>query len=690
MKQIIQNLKTGDTQLEEVPVPIPIKGEVLIRTHKTLVSVGTEKMLVDFGKSNYINKIKKQPDKAKEVINKIKSDGLKSTVDAVFRKLEQPIPLGYCNAGEVIAIGEGVSEFRVGDRVASNGGHAEVVSVPENLVCHIPDNVTYDQATFTVIGAIGLQGIRLIKPSYGEVIVVSGLGLIGLISAQLLVANGCQVIGLDVDSHKVDLAKKLGIESYNIGETDVMQLVNHLTNSNGVDAVLITASTKSNNLISQAATISRTRGRIVLIGVIGLNINRSDFYKKELSFQVSCSYGPGRYNKNYENKGMDYPIGFVRWTQKRNFESVIKSISDQKISVDDLVTERVSINDYKKIYNNISSSSSIGSIIEFDCEKTDLSRKIKVHKKNFQRAKGIIGLIGAGNFTRSTVLPNFNKIGVDIKYICSAKGLSGTELAKKYNIPISVTDSNEILNDNTVDSIVITTKHNQHADLVIGALENNKNVFVEKPLALTHQELINIERAYNNTDASLTVGFNRRFSPFIIKAKNDIGYDGTPINVCITINAGHVAKDHWVQDMEVGGGRIIGEACHFIDLISFLTGSKVKSLVANALGRSPESNTDNVSIVINYENGSNGVVNYYSNGSKAYSKERVEIFFKGNTAIIDNFRKFSSFSKKVKQTKKLQDKGPEQIIDFDSIMNTSKSAIACIDSIITKKWIDVD
>src|SRR5690606_10040420 len=405
MKQIIQSFKTGETILENVPAPQVRKGCVLIQTTRSLVSLGTERMLVEFGKSNLIQKARQQPDKVKQVLDKIKTDGLMPTLEAVFNKLGEPLPLGYCNVGRVIAVGEGVSEFKIGDRVASNGQHAEFVCVSQNLVASIPENVSDEEAAFTVIGSIGLQGIRLCNPTLGETIVVYGLGLIGLITAQLLLANGCRVIGIDLDQSKIDIANAKGIIGINPANgTDSVKFVQQLTQNIGADGIIITASAKTDSIISDAAKMSRKRGRIILVGVIGLNISRADFYEKELTFQVSCSYGPGRYDDDYEQKGIDYPLPYVRWTEKRNFEAVLQAISTGKLEVKSLITERVSLNDYKDIYDNISSQSSIASILEYPIE-SDSSNTILVNTTNFEKGKGGVGIIGAGNFTKMTMLP---------------------------------------------------------------------------------------------------------------------------------------------------------------------------------------------------------------------------------------------------------------------------------------------
>ncbi len=707
MKQIIQDLSSGDTVLAQVPTPSIKPGQVLIQTSRSLVSLGTERMLVEFGKSNLFQKAKQQPDKVKDVIAKIKTDGLLPTINAVFNKLAQPLPLGYCNVGKIIGIGKGVENFSIGDRVASNGPHAEIVSVPHNLVAKIPDNVSDDEATFTVVGAIGLQGVRLANPTFGETIVVVGLGLIGLITAQLLKANGCNVIGFDYDTNKVSLARKYGIDAINpLDGIDQVSYVLNLTNSIGADAVIITASNKSNEIISQSAKMSRKRGRIVLVGVIGLDISRADFYEKELSFQVSCSYGPGRYDDDYEQKGKDYPIAFVRWTQKRNFETILQSIANKSLNVESLITEKVKLDDYHHIYNNMSRSQSIASILEYSGNDINLNRAIEITSNKFSsNGNGIVGIIGAGNFTSAMILPCLKKTTAKLKFISSSNGLSGTILAKKYKINNSTTDNKIIIQDADVDLIMITTRHNSHANLVIESLNNGKNVFVEKPLALNEDELEEIINSYRKSGKTLTVGFNRRFAPLAIKMKKILGTNGSPMNIIATMNAGYISSKSWVHDMEIGGGRIIGEACHFIDLITFLSGSKVKMVCMNSMGSNSKENTDNASILLKYENGTNAVINYFSNGSKAYSKERIEVFHENRTLIMDNWRKLKGYGfKNFSSASSSQDKGHQnqfdllinsvqkgggEIIPIDELVNTTKASFAAIDSLKKGSWVNI-
>jgi predicted dehydrogenase/threonine dehydrogenase-like Zn-dependent dehydrogenase len=709
MLQITQSFKTGITELLDIPIPLVTNGVILIKTNYSLVSLGTEKMLVEFGKSSILSKARQQPDKVKQVLDKVKTEGLLPTLEAIVNKLEQPIPLGYCNVGRVIAIGDGVSGFAIGDRVASNGHHAEYVAVPQNLVAKIPDSTTDEEACFTVIGSIGLQGIRLCNPTYGENIVVIGLGLIGLITAQLLKANGARVIGVDLSADKCKLAQTWGIEVVNPSMgNNVVKSVHDLTNQIGADGVIITASTKSNDVITQAAQMSRKRGRIILVGVIGLELNRADFYEKELTFQVSCSYGPGRYDENYEQKGMDYPLPFVRWTEKRNFETILQSIANGQLKVNELISEVVEFQDFQKIYGNIGNTGSIASILKYPIHQNLIpeSSTIELSKRNYVGAKGVIGVIGAGNFTKMTMLPALKGSGGQFKMISSANGLSGTLLAKKYGFSHSTTDNENIWNDAEIDLVMITTRHNRHADQVVKSINAGKHVFVEKPLALTEQELTEVINAYNHSakdKLTISVGFNRRFSPHSIAIKKAIG--NGPLNIIATMNAGFIPGTSWVHDLSIGGGRIIGEACHFIDLCAYFTGAKVTGVCMNALGSSVDSQTDNASILLKFSDGSNAVINYFANGSKSYAKERIELYSQERTILLDNFQKttaygFKGFSglktsldkghkNQFQELIKRVKNGGEPLIPFESIVNTSRASFAAIESLKQGAWVKV-
>ena len=704
MKQILQSFKTGLTELTELPTPTVKRGQVLIQTTRSLVSLGTERMLVEFGKASLIQKARQQPDKVKMVIDKIKAEGLMPTLETVFNKLEQPLPLGYCNVGKVIEVGEGVKDFKIGDRVASNGQHAEFVCVPQNLAAHIPDNITDEEATFTVIGSIGLQGIRLLNPTFGETIVVIGLGLIGLLTAEMLLANGCTVIGYDLDDAKVKIAKDKGIIAFNPAKGNhPVKFVESKTNGVGADAVIITASAKSNDIIADAATMSRKRGRIVLVGVIGLNISRADFYEKELSFQVSCSYGPGRYDDDYEQKGIDYPLPYVRWTEKRNFETILNAIATKKLNVKNLITEVIELENYNDIYGDIGNSKSIASILKYN-KDSQPKFSIEVTKKEVSSSKGKIAIIGAGNFAKMTMLPALKNTKATIQYIVSAGGVNGTALAQKHGIAKSSTNYAMVLEDKDVDIVMITTRHNLHASMVVEALKNDKHVFVEKPLALNSNELSQIEEAYKKSKGTLMIGFNRRFSPHIEKIKNLVG--NSQMNIIATMNAGSIPSNVWVHDMAVGGGRIIGEACHYMDLIVYLTGSNIKSVCMNAMGENPQENTDNASILLKLENGSTSVINYFSNGAKSYSKERVEVYSQERILIMDNFIKTVGYGiKGFSKLKTRLDKGHKnqfsriinqanlgkgvELIPYKELINVTKASFAAIESLKKGKWVEV-
>jgi len=714
MKQILQSFKTGETSLEEVPAPIVGRGTVLIQTTYSLVSLGTERMLVEFGKSSLVAKALQQPERVKQVLDKIKTDGLMPTMETVFNKLEQPLPLGYCNVGKVVAVGEGVSGISIGDRVASNGQHAEYVNVPRNLVAKIPENVSDLEAVFTVIGSIGLQGIRLCNPSFGETIVVTGLGLIGLLTAQMLIANGCRVIGIDIDKEKCALAEKWGVITINpsVG-SDVVKAVMEESEGIGADGVIITASAKTNDIISQSAQMSRKKGRIILVGVIGLNISRAEFYEKELTFQVSCSYGPGRYDENYEQKGIDYPLQYVRWTEKRNFEAILDAISSGKLKVKELITEEIDLVDYQKIYNNIGHSKAIASVIKYpestltETGNDESLNNVVLSNRSFAGSKGVIGVIGAGNFTKMTMLPALKGSGAGLKYIASSGGVTGTTLAKKFGFTNSTTDYKQILSDPEVDTVLITTRHNSHAKFVIEALLCGKHVFVEKPLAINHEQLNLIIDSLSRVPSqlSLTVGYNRRFSPHIQAIKKSIGENPGLLTIVATMNAGFIPANVWVHDLQIGGGRIIGEACHYIDLCVFLAGSEIDSVCMNAMGQNPLENTDNASILLKFKNGSNAVINYFANGSKSYSKERVEVFSRERVYIMDNFRNtkgygvkgFRNLKTKIDKGHKNQfhsyinflKNGGEPLIPANELINVAKASLAAIESMKENRWVTV-
>ena len=649
MKQLVQNLSTGEAELLEVPVPQVAPGQVLIATKTSVVSAGTERMLVEFGKAGWIGKVRQQPDKVKSVLQKVRTDGLMPTVEAVRSKLEEPLPVGYCNAGEVIGIGRGVTGFQVGDRVVSNGHHAEVVSVPANLCALIPEGVSYSDAGFTVLGAIALQSVRLLDPKLGETVLVQGLGLVGLLVVQLLRANGCRVVGADFDKAKCEIAEKLGAESIDLSSgANLVEVVNDLTNQVGVDGVIIAASTPSNEPISHAAQVCRKKGKVVLVGVVGLELSRADFYEKEITFQVSCSYGPGRYDPEYEQKGIDYPIGYVRWTEQRNFVAVLQLIASGQLNMELITSHRYPFLDANEAYSLLNGTDPyLGILLEYRGYTPESSADDRVPARTEASASPEVNcaFLGAGNYASRVLIPAFRQAGSKLKVVVSQGGLSSTVQAKRAKIEKASTDPREAYDDDSVNTVVIATRHSDHADQVVSALQSGKHVFVEKPLALTDQELDAIEEASAGSPGRLLmVGFNRRFSPLIVKAKQLLGRISGPKSVVITVNAGQIPSDHWTQDRTIGGGRIIGEACHFIDLARHLVDSSIDKVDAHKMSVEGEDHpSDCASITLTFQDGSLATIHYLANGSNAFPKERVEVFAGGRILQVDNFRRMKGF-----------------------------------------------
>ena len=659
MKQILQSLKTGATEVAEVPCPAVGRGQVLIGTSRTLVSAGTERMLVEFGKAGWIDKARQQPDKVRMVLDKIRTDGLQPTIEAVFNKLDQPLPLGYCNVGKVLKVGTGAMAFAIGDRVASNGKHAEAVSVPVNLCARVPDGVSDDEAAFTVLGAIALQGIRLAQPTLGEAVVVIGLGLIGLVTVQLLRAQGCRVLGLDFDADKLALARQFGAEVVNLqASEDPLAAATTFSRGCGVDAVIITASTKSSEPVHQAAMMCRKRGRIVLVGVTGLELSRADFFEKELIFQVSCSYGPGRYDPNYEDKGNDYPIGFVRWTEQRNFEAVLDMMVSGKLDVKPLVSHRFSIEEAEQAYELVGGAGpSLGILLKYPLDANSAqpdgipSAALAVQRQTIElrpaaaadhaTGQATVAFIGSGNYATAVLIPAFKATGARLKTVASSGGVSGLHAGRKFGFEATTTDTARVLADAEVNTVVITTRHDSHARLVCEALRAGKHVFVEKPLALRMEDLVEIKAAWSPGKSMLMVGFNRRFAPQVQKMKELLLSVPGPKAFVMTVNAGTIPANHWTQDRDIGGGRIIGEACHFIDLLRFLAGSFIESHTSLAM-ESPSGDT--VTINLHFGDGSLGTVHYFANGSKSFPKERLEVFGGGRVLQLDNFRKLTGFA----------------------------------------------
>ena len=720
MKQILQDLKSGETRVTEVPSPKVKAGHLRIRTNISLISAGTERMVVGFGKSNYIQKARQQPEKVSQVINKIATDGISATLDTVKARLDEPQPLGYSNVGVVTHVGEGVGGFAVGDRVVSNGRHAEIVIVPKNLCAKVPETVSDEQASFTVVSSIALQGVRLAMPTLGETVVVFGLGLIGLITVQILNANGCRVLGIDVSQERVDLAKSFGVEAFNLSSgTDPVNSALTFSKGYGADAVIITASATDDSIVHQAAKMSRQRGRIILVGVVGLKLNRSDFYEKELSFQVSCSYGPGRYDPFYEDKGNDYPLGFVRWTEQRNFFAVLELMTKGALITEPLISAREALSNAPRAYDKVVSGEVVTVVLKYS-DRVDQDSQTITRIENLElfpaekKRKVRVGVVGAGNFTKARLLPSLEKSGVIFDTIASAQGVTSASAAEKYKFINNTNDVETIWANDEIDTVFVTTRHDSHAKMVIDALNSGKNIFVEKPLCLTLSELEEIQKVYRERNSlkphRLMVGFNRRFAPTVVQLKSLLQGRAQPITAIYTVNSGYIPQDHWAQDFEVGGGRILGEACHFIDLLQFLVGQPIISVYATQMGdvAGVAIPSDKMTITLEFKDGSHGSIHYFSNGAKGFSKERIEVFSDGRIAQIDNYKKIKMYGFNAKQSrpggKALfgggQDKGHDigfcafldaikageaSPISFHEIVNSTLASFAAMESVKTRK-----
>jgi predicted dehydrogenase/threonine dehydrogenase-like Zn-dependent dehydrogenase len=673
LKQVLQSLKNGNTEVSNVPIPAFDDRELLIETHVSLLSAGTERMLVDFGKAGLVSKAKQQPDKVRMVVEKLKTDGLFPTLESVLAKLDQPLPMGYCNVGKIHETGRHVIGFNAGDRVASNGKHAEFVSVSQNLCARIPVAVSDEEASFTVLGSIALQGIRLVQPTLGECVVVYGVGVVGLLTVQLLRAQGCRVLALDYNQSRLDLACQFGAEVFNLSDADnPVHEAMHFSRGRGVDAVIITVASQSNDPVSFAAKMSRQRGRIVLVGVTGLQLSREDFFEKELSFQVSCSYGPGRYDPSYEEQGNDYPVGFVRWTEQRNFEAVLDMMEMKKLDVTPLISHRFDIADSADAYGLLcSDEASLGILLTYNSSGEDKELHTITLRKGDQldRATELsalkVSLIGAGNYASKILIPAFKRTGVSLHSIASSKGVSGLHAGRKFGFRQTTTDVDTIFDDPRCRVVVVASKHNTHANFVLKALRSGKHVFVEKPLCLSASELDLICKEYQDDIAQeccLMVGFNRRFSPHIQKMKSLLLNKKGKKAFVMTINAGAIPTSHWTQDFDIGGGRLLGEACHFVDLLRFLAGKKITSYTCTS---TKGETRDTFTIQLSFEDQSIGTIHYFANGAKAFPKERLEVFCEGGILQLNNFRSLSGFGWRGFSKMNLwrQDKGQQNCVD---------------------------
>jgi predicted dehydrogenase/threonine dehydrogenase-like Zn-dependent dehydrogenase len=650
MRQILQDMGNGATYLVDAPTPVAGSGNVLIETTLSLISAGTERMLVDFGRASLLQKVRQQPERVKMVLDKARTDGIVNTIDAVRSKLKQPIPLGYCNVGVVKAVGSAVKGFKPGDRIASNGPHADIASVAQNLCARIPDGVNDDSAAFTVVASIGLQGIRLAAPTLGEYFVVSGAGLIGLLTVQLLRAHGCKVLAIDLDAEKLALAAQFGAETCNLAAgDDPIAACLGFSHGRGADGIIITASTASNDPVTQAARMCRQRGRIVLVGVVGLELNRADFYAKELSFQVSCAYGAGRYDDAYE-KGADYPFGLVRWTAQRNFEAILDMMAVGQIDVKPLISHRIPFDEAPKAYDLLSSDkSALGLLLEYGKAGKPASFERTLVLDSAHRAdaaRPVVGFIGAGNYASRVLIPAFRAAKAQLKTIVTASGTSGVIHGKAAGFAEASTHVDAMLADASINTVAIVTRHDSHAAMVKRSLQAGKHVFVEKPLALTTDEVDELQQVYAGTSGPLLmVGFNRRFAPHTQKMKQLLDTVREPKMFVAMMNAGAIPPSHWTQVTSVGGGRIIGEACHMIDLLRYFAGSAIMSVSARRMGNNPAVaiTEDKATITLEFADGSVGTVHYFANGSTGFPKERIEAFCAGRILALDNFRQLRGY-----------------------------------------------
>jgi len=712
VKQLVQHLRSGVLELMDVPCPQPARGQLLIQTRASLISAGTERFLVEFGQASLWQKARQNPDRVKQVWNKIKTDGLFPTLEAVFAKLDDPLPLGYCNVGRVLEVGTGVHGYAPGDRVVSNGAHAEVVLVPKNLCAAIPDNVTDEQATFTVLSAIGLQGIRLLNPGLGETVAVFGLGLIGLLSVQMLVNSGARVLGIDVDPARLELAKSFGAEVVNAKSGDPVAAAMNMSAGQGVDGVLITASAKEDDIVSQSAQMSRKRGKIVLVGVVDLELNRAEWYKKELSFQVSCSYGPGRYDPVYEEQGHDYPLPFVRWTEQRNIAAVLDQMSRGRLNVEKLISSRLPHLDAQQAYRLLTTDrQQLGIVLSYPEEAHARENQITVPAVNgTSLAKGAgsarVGLIGSGSFATHVLLPAIKKTNVPLISVASARGLTAAHAARKYGFEGSTSDVTALLNDSAINTVFITTRSNLHAPMIVAALDAGKHVFVEKPLATDAAGLDAVIDAHRrNPNLQLMTGFNRRFSPHAKTLRQWLSKRSEPATLQMTINAGQLAPEHWSANLEQSGGRIVGEGCHWFDLISFLVGSPILRVSSNS-GGSADASQGHQTITLTLADGSVGTIQYLVNGHKSFPKERLVVFSQGQVAELDNFRRLRGYGCRgfSKQNLWRQDKGhanevaaflaavtraSPQVISIAEQVNVTRATFAAMESAATGKTVEV-
>lgn len=706
MKQVIQNFKSGELYVGDVPMPSLVDGSVLIENKFSLISAGTEKSSVSVGKASLLGKAKMRPDLVKQVLQNVKKSGLMATIETVMRKLNSLSSIGYSTSGVVMASLDSNGEFQPGDRVACAGvgyaSHAEVVSVPQNLVVKIPDNVSFEEASFTTLGAIALQGVRQADPKLGDNICVIGLGLLGQIACQLLKANGCNVFGIDVSQSMVDLSNETG-SSYalNRNDSNLISATENFTNGHGFDKVIITAAAPTNDPIVLSTEILRKKGEIIIVGAVPMEIPREPhFYQKELELKISTSYGPGRYDVKYEEEGIDYPYGYVRWTEKRNMEAFLMLLSHQSLDIKPLITHVFDIEDAEKAYDIILGKTKeqfIGILLQYPDNET---KKVMLIQNTTQASKEInVGFIGAGNFAQSKLIPNC-KEETSLETVVTGRGINAKNVADKFGFNSLSTDANDILKNDRINTIFIATRHNTHASYVINGLKSGKNVFVEKPLAMNYEELEKVTEAYQEAgNKSLMIGFNRRFAPISVALKKEFQNIGEPLVMNFRVNAGFIPKDHWTQT-EIGGGRIVGEMCHFIDLMQYFTDAKPIKVFAECISttNTQMKSDDNISVIVKFSDGSIGNLIYVANADKSLPKEHLEIFAAGKAGVIEDFKSGKLYKENSEEKLKFSGKGHKQEvqsfiaslksgtgspISYESLYLTTLTTFKILDSLAT-------
>jgi len=663
MKQVLQHARTGEISVEQVPAPQLLPGCVLVRIAASVVSAGTERASAEFARKSLLQKAKSRPDLVREVISKVQRDGVFSAIQSVRSRLDQPQSPGYSSAGTVIAVCEGVTGLQAGDRVACAGVgfavHAEIACVPRLLAARIPtfdaiavDEVPFDEAAFATLGAVALHGIRTAEAKLGDIVAVIGLGLLGQLTVQLLKAAGCRVLGLDIDASRADLAQHLRADAVANSASAFHDLCAEMTRGAGADSVLITAETSSSDPVNLAGAIARDRAIVTAVGTVGMEIERKAYYEKELDFRISRSYGPGRYDAAYEQKGLDYPLGYVRWTETRNMEAFVQLLADKKINVGALITHRFPIERAQSAYDLITGKMRepfLGVVIQYDGEVSDSRTPALVSEVAVAvppaGVSGIsVGVLGAGMFATGTLIPALKAVPeTTLVSVCAANGSHAKHAAGKFGFRDCTTDESQLIRDPNINTVVIATRHHLHAQQVLATIAAGKNAFCEKPLCLTESQLRDIVRSYlaiaPTMRAALMVGFNRRFAPMTVRMKKFLAQTSEPLALHYRVNAGFLPPDHWVNDREQGGGRIIGEVCHFVDLLMFLAGSPIVQVEARAVGDAGRYSGDNVLVSLRFANGSDGTISYLANGDRSFSKERIEVFGGGAAASLEDFRR---------------------------------------------------